>query len=65
MKFLACLITASFLLTACGSSEASPQEKRNLFDACIIEWRDSDGFSVNVGSYNMTKAKQDCVYLLK
>ena len=70
MKLLACLIASSLVLTGCGIGEASPQEKRNLYDACLIEWKlqgtlGAPVATIGSGDYYLNLAKRDCVYLLK
>ena len=66
MKLLACLIASSLVLTACGSSEVSPIEKRNLFDACVLKWLTNNGYDfIGYNGSADTKAKSECAYHLE
>jgi len=62
-KFLipiCCLV----LLTGCGSSEVSPEQKRNNYDKCVLEFSERTGFNDANSSSWRTKAGIECKNLL-
>lgn len=54
-------------LSGCSSAETeiSPQEKRNNFDACVIEWHKTFDHTLRVGSVFYDIAVKDCSYHLE
>ena len=65
MKKLLLLSVSLILLSGC-SSELSPQEKRNNFDACVIDERAKNTNYEPAGlEWAQRHAEQVCSYLLK
>ena len=58
---ICCLV----LLTGCGSSEVSPEQKRNNFDKCVLEYSERTGFNDANSSNWRNKAGIECKGLLE
>lgn len=71
-KLLIALSTFTIFLTGCSaqpekSNEPSAQEKRNNFDACVIEWfgKNLASGSAEAQNYYRPNAEAACVTYLK
>jgi hypothetical protein len=63
-------IPMAFFLTACSSSQSTPedsaQEKRNNYDACVIDWFINNTTNTKSSTeYYRPYAEAACVNLLK
>ena len=62
-KFM--LVAFLLLLMSC-STEPSAQEKRNNYDACIIDWNNSiQSSDLELIENHRNQAESQCVYLLR
>lgn len=54
-------------LSGCSSSESeiSPQEKRNRFDLCVIQWHKDKDIAIKEGGFFYDMAVKECSYLLE
>ena len=57
-------ISSLVVLAGCGSSEVSPEQKRNNYDKCVLEFSERTGFNDANSSSWRTKAGIECKNLL-
>ncbi len=70
MKRTLAIISILVMLAGCGSNSQTPeetaQEKRNNFDACLIQWFVENTTNTKSSTeYYRPNAESACVYLLK
>jgi hypothetical protein len=64
MKFAVVILSGLLVLTGC-SSEASPEEKRNLFDKCVLDYIEANRSEINFEMEDVREqAPIECSYLL-
>ena len=61
------LLALVLALPGCSNTETgiSPQEKRNNFDACLIQYHKQNQTSQGISSYRDQLADEACAYLLE
>jgi len=64
MKFAVVVLSGLLVLTGC-SSEPSPEEKRNLFDKCVLDYIEANRSEINFVMEDVREqAPIECSYLL-
>ena len=57
---ISCLV----VLAGCANSEVSPEQKRNNFDRCVLDYSERTGFNDANSSNWRNKAEIECKNLL-
>jgi hypothetical protein len=63
--FVLALVLSASMATGCSSSEPSPEEKRNLFDKCVLDYIEANKSEINFIMEDVREqAPIECSYLL-